>query len=126
MIVGIGTDIVEIARISSLLSKRGEVFAHKILSSIEMKEFAAQMHPEIYLAKRWAAKEAIAKALGTGFSNGVTFGEMTIGHTDLGQPLVKLHGKTLALSEERQIKYWSISISDEKHYAIAFVVAEAD
>ncbi|MBD3821214.1 MAG: holo-ACP synthase [Thiotrichales bacterium] len=125
MIIGIGTDIVEIERISSLLDKRGESFARRILSKIEMKEFADQMHPAVYLSKRWAAKEAIAKALGTGFTQGVCFSEMTVGHTDLGQPQVHLHGKTLALSESRHITDWSISISDEKHYAIAFVVAES-
>lgn len=125
MIVGIGTDLVEIERISALLKKRGEAFAKRILSPAELKQFPAQMHPEVFLAKRWAAKEAIAKALGTGFTQGVTFGEMTVSHTDLGKPLVHLAGKTLQLSEEKDIQRWSISISDEKHYAVAFVIAES-
>ncbi|MDX1795467.1 MAG: holo-ACP synthase [Hydrogenovibrio sp.] len=125
MIVGVGTDIVEIERISTMLNKHREAFVKRILSPAEQRIFSAQMHPEKYLAKRWAAKEAISKALGTGFTHGVSFQDMTITHTDHGQPLVELSGKTQEVACQKEISHWSISISDEKHYAIAFVIAES-
>lgn len=125
MIVGVGTDIVEIERISTMLSKHHEAFIKRILSDDEHRVFSAQMHPEKYLAKRWAAKEAISKALGTGFTQGVSFQDMIISHTDHGQPLVELSGKTQEIALQKGISHWSISISDEKHYAIAFVIAES-
>lgn len=124
MIVGIGTDLVEIARISALISKRKEAFVKRILSEQERKHFEQHAQPEKFLAKRWAAKEAISKALGTGFTQGVCFTDMIIGHTEQGQPLVELAGKTADVAQQLGINYWSISLSDEVHYAVAFVIAE--
>lgn len=124
MIVGIGTDLVEIARISALISKRKEAFVKRILSEQERKHFEQHAQPEKFLAKRWAAKEAISKALGTGFTQGVCFTDMIIGHTEQGQPLVELTGKTADVAQQLGINYWSISLSDEVHYAVAFVIAE--
>lgn len=126
MIVGIGTDIVEIKRITKLLSKRKKSFVERILSSSEMQEYDAQMHPEKYLAKRWAAKEAVSKALGTGITQGVAFTDITVGHLESGQPVIMLEGKTAEISNQKNISRWSISISDEKQHAIAFVVAESN
>lgn len=125
MIVGIGTDLVEIARIATLMTKRNEVFAKRILAQQELERFKQHGQPEKFLAKRWAAKEAISKALGTGFTQGVCFTDMIIGHTDQGQPLIELTGKTAEIAQQLGIESWSISISDEAHYAVAFVVAES-
>ncbi|RUM90348.1 MAG: holo-ACP synthase [Thiomicrospira sp.] len=124
MIVGIGTDLVEIARIAALMAKRNEVFAKRILVQSELECFEQHAQPEKFLAKRWAAKEAISKALGTGFTQGVSFTDMIITHTDQGQPLVELTGKTADIAQQLGINSWSISISDEVHYAVAFVIAE--
>ncbi|KUJ74839.1 ACP synthase [Thiomicrospira sp. XS5] len=124
MIVGIGTDIVEIQRIDRLWQKRGERFATRVLSEAEMSELQGHAHPERLLAKRWAAKEAIAKALGTGFTQGVSFDDMTIGHTASGQPEVVLKGAAHKVATDLGVTSWSISLSDENHYAVAFVVAE--
>ncbi|MDG4813092.1 holo-ACP synthase [Hydrogenovibrio sp. 3SP14C1] len=124
MIVGIGTDLVEIARISALMAKRKEAFIKRILAPQELKRFEKHAQPEKFLAKRWAAKEAISKALGTGFTQGVCFTDMIIGHTNHGQPLIELTGKTAEIAQQLGIDHWSISISDEVHYAIAFVIAE--
>ncbi len=124
MIVGIGTDIVEIQRIDRLWQKRGDAFATRVLSEVEMLELQGHAQPEKFLAKRWAAKEAIAKALGTGFTQGVSFTEMTIGHAVTGQPEVVLAGVTRDVALRLNVDSWSISLSDENHYAVAFVVAE--
>lgn len=124
MVVGIGTDLVEIARIESLYQKHPQAFAQRVLSPQERITFADHAQPIHFLAKRWAAKEAIAKALGTGFRQGVSFVEMSITHTDQGQPLIELSGQTATIAKKQGIQHWSISLSDEKHYALAFVIAE--
>ena len=126
MIVGVGTDIVEIERISRLLEKNKMQFVKRILSSSELVEFELQAHPEKFLAKRWAAKEAVSKALGTGFSQGVAFNDIAIEHLETGQPYIEVFGKTAQLAESMNISRWSLSISDEKRYAVAFVIAESD
>ncbi len=124
MIVGVGTDIVQIARISALYQKSGAAFSKRILSSSELTRLEDIARPEAFLAKRWAAKEAVSKALGTGFSQGVSFTDMTIERTEKGQPLVLLSGKAAEVANALGIQSWNISISDEKEFAVAFVVAE--
>ena len=84
MIYGIGTDIVQVVRIRESLDRHGERFAERILSDAELAEFRASAHPARFLARRFAAKEAVAKAFGTGFSGGLTFRDITIGHDDAG------------------------------------------
>ena len=125
MIVGIGTDIIEISRILSLLKKHDESFAKRILSEQELAIYQRQTIKEKFIAKKWAAKEAVSKALGTGFTQGVSFTDMTIEHTEEGKPLIVLTGKTKQVADKLGITKWSISISDEKHYALAFVIAES-
>jgi len=124
VIVGVGTDIVDVERIEKLYVKQGEAFVNRILSETEIIEFEKQTFPERFLAKRWALKEAVSKALGTGFTDGVSFKEMTIGHKTSGQPILELTGSTLEKAEVLCITDWSISVSDEKLHAVAFVIAE--
>lgn len=124
MIVGVGTDIVDVARIEKVYAKQGHSFAQRLLSTAELNEFQNQLYPERFLAKRWALKEAVSKALGTGISQGVRFKDMTVAHKESGQPYLVLVGTTLDKSNELNISDWAISISDEKHHTVAFVVAE--
>lgn len=124
MIVGVGTDIVDVERIAKVYDKQGLAFAKRLLSETELSEFQEQLHPERFLAKRWALKEAVSKALGTGIAQGVCFKDMTVGHKASGQPILLLAGTTLAKSNELGITDWAISISDEKHHTVAFAVAE--
>lgn len=124
MIVGVGTDIVDVARIEKVFAKQGDNFAQRLLSAAELQEFAHQLYPARFLAKRWALKEAVSKALGTGIAQGVRFKDMTVAHKSSGQPFLVLTGSTLKKSDELGINNWAISISDEKHHTVAFVVAE--
>ncbi|WP_321323001.1 holo-ACP synthase [Thiomicrorhabdus sp.] len=124
MIVGVGTDIVDVERIEKVYKKQGDSFAQRLLSEAELHEFTNQLYPERFLAKRWALKEAVSKALGTGISQGVRFKDMTVAHKESGQPVLVLAGSTLEKSNELGITDWAISISDEKHHTVAFVVAE--
>ncbi|BCN93161.1 holo-[acyl-carrier-protein] synthase [Thiomicrorhabdus immobilis] len=124
MIIGVGTDIVDVERIEKVYKKQGAAFSERLLSDAELLEFKNQLYPERFLAKRWALKEAVSKALGTGIAHGVRFKDMTVGHKESGQPILLLAGSTLEKSNELGITHWSISISDEKHHTVAFVVAE--
>ena len=124
MIVGVGTDIVDVNRIEKVYLKQKQAFAERLLSTAELYEFKHQLYPERFLAKRWALKEAVSKALGTGISQGVRFKDMTISHKESGQPFLVLSGSTLDKANELDITDWSISVSDEKHHTVAFVVAE--
>lgn len=124
MIIGVGTDIVDVERIAKVYRKQGEAFAIRLLSVDELMELQDQHYPERFLAKRWALKEAVSKALGTGIAQGVCFREMTIGHKISGQPILSLTGPTLDKAVSLGITDWSISVSDEKHHTVAFVVAE--
>ena len=122
MIIGVGTDIVEVDRIRKAFSRRPEKFRRKILAAEEIKKAPVSREIE-YLAKRFAAKEAISKVLGTGMQFGVSFGDILI-LTDLetGQPLVELKGHAKQQAFLKGINRILISISDEKDYAMAFAV----
>lgn len=122
-IVGIGTDIVSVARIEKALSRNSE-FAERVLTPMEMNEFAAAAKPAAFLAKRFAAKEAAAKALGTGIGE-VSFQHIYIDHTAAGQPLLRLFEQAEIQASLLGARDYHISISDEREFAIAYVVLES-
>ena len=123
-IKNIGTDLVQISRINNLYNKYQDKFAQKILSDLELDKFyQLNNHKKVnFLAKRFAGKEALVKALGTGFSNGIWFQDFSITNNSFGAPIVKLHNKALEFANKNNIQDIFISLSDEKHYALAFVV----
>lgn len=123
-IIGIGTDIVDIARIKQLYKKYPEGFAKRILHSNELAILKQHASPKTYIAKRFAAKEAVSKALGTGIAKGVSFQDIEVTNDENGQPSLVLHGKTKEYAESLGVKKHFISLSDEKKYAIAYVVLE--
>ncbi len=125
MIIGIGTDIVEVERIKSSLTRTSERFAQRILSDNEYEQFKKNNFPERFLAKKFAAKEAFAKALGTGFRNGLNMCDIEITHTELGQPIITYIGESESIKELLSTNSsCHITISDEKNYAVAFVIIE--
>jgi holo-[acyl-carrier protein] synthase len=121
MIFGIGTDIVRISRIQKSLDRYGERFSRRILAGQELDDFQRTLHPARFLARRFAAKEAVVKAYGTGFTQGMTFRDIVVSHDDAGKPLLLLSGRALELQHEMGIGETFISISDEQEYAVAFV-----
>jgi len=125
MIVGTGLDIVEINRIQLIYDRHGVQFAQRILCESEMREYSESNYPARFLAKRFAAKEAVAKALGTGFSAGIGMTMIGVGHDELGRPLIELSQVAKERADQLGVKASWLSISDEKHYATAFVVMEA-
>ncbi len=126
MIYGIGTDIVSYARIRSLFEKYGERAAERMLSEAELAEYAKSGDPARYLMKRFAAKEAFAKAMGTGLRASVTLRRITIGHDDLGKPLLSFDDVLSNYVANMGVTRHHLSISDERDHAVAFVVLERD
>lgn len=126
MIVGIGTDIIAIERMEQSLQRHDGRIAEKILSADELKEFTDRneaMRPH-FLAKRFAAKEAAAKALGSGFRDGITLPQIEVGHDEQGKPQLQWHGAARQRLEEIGATSAHLSISDEQSYAVAFVILE--
>ena len=124
MIFGIGTDIVRIQRMADNLSRYGERFAARILTEAEMKAFGDTGQPAQFLAKRYAAKEAVAKALGTGFRDGLSLRDICVSNDPLGKPLLEFSERTQLELQKRGIDGVHLSLSDEQEYAIAYVVLE--
>lgn len=124
MIVGIGTDLVEIARIEQALARWGERFARKVLVPRELARFAAHRKPAAYLAKRFAAKEAFSKAMGTGIRTPVNWQNIGVVNQASGRPYLELAAPLAALVERRGIRVVHVSLTDERGMAAAFVVLE--
>jgi len=123
-VIGIGTDIVKVPRIKRLLKKRGDSFAKRILHQNEYDIFKNHNIAANYLAKRFAAKEALSKALGTGIAKGINFEDIEVINDDDGKPHLTLHGEALKIAKQLGVKNTFISLSDEKKYAIAYVIIE--
>jgi holo-[acyl-carrier protein] synthase len=124
MIVGIGVDLVEIERVRRSLARFGDRFAQKILSSREMALFSQRGRDPAWLAKRFAAKEAAAKALGTGMRRGVHFPQITIERSRGGPPQLMFSGVAQQTAAGLGATRFHVSLSDEAAYATAFVVLE--
>lgn len=124
MIFGIGTDIVEVSRIEASLSQFGDDFAKRILAESELDSYRQSPIKPRFLAKRFAAKEAFSKALGTGLRAPATLQNIAVSHDDLGKPILVLAKELQAFLTLKNIKQTHISISDEKNLAAAFVVLE--
>jgi holo-[acyl-carrier protein] synthase len=123
-IIGIGTDIVEISRIKKQLNKSDIHFAENLLTCFELAEYEICKQKEHFIAKRFAAKEAAVKALGTGIALGVSFKHIEIRHDILGKPIMKFYGEVESILRLKQVNSVHLSISDEIHYATAIVIFE--
>lgn len=124
MIKGLGTDIAEIERIESSLARLGEKFAKRILTSAEMLEYREQAMPARFLAKRFCAKEACVKALGTGIGRGTSWQHMSVGHDEFGKPLMLLTEGAADRMRHLGAVAVHLSLSDEKRYVVATVIIE--
>lgn len=125
MIAGVGIDVIAIARIERVWRRSGQRFARHILSDEELAEFAGAINPARWLAKRWAAKEAFAKAVGTGMRAPLKWHAITVGHDVHGRPLITSSPMVRAWLHRRGVQEVHLSISDEREIACAVVVLEA-
>ena len=124
MIYGVGTDIVSIKRIQEILNKNRDGFINRVLTEHERALFANKSDSAAFCAKRFAAKEAFSKALGTGIGRVVSFQDLTIRKNENGKPYFMPSEKLRLYLQEKGIKQGHLSISDESLNALAFVVLE--
>lgn len=122
MIAGIGTDLVEIERLEAVQERWGNRFGERVLGESELEEWQRREYSIRFLAKRFAAKEAAAKALGTGFRTGVRFSDIQVGNDGLRKPYLMFSGVAADRAAELGVIRSELSISDERRYALAFVV----
>ena len=121
MIFGIGTDIVRVNRMERNIHRFGDRFARRILSAQEYQDYQKAGQRAHFLAKRFAAKEATVKAMGTGFANGITLKQISVDHDAAGKPELVLSGDAKSFLESNGITQLHISIADEQDHAVAFV-----
>lgn len=126
MIFGIGTDIVTVARIEAASARHGAAFAARILSAQELAEYATQAHPARFLSKRFAAKEAFAKATGHGLRHPVSLQRITVSHDELGKPIFLFDEELAAYLSRLGVVTHHLSLSDERDTAVAFVILEGE
>jgi holo-[acyl-carrier protein] synthase len=124
MILGIGIDIIEVARIASSFEKFGERFVNRILHADEIAYCLSHKAPAPFLAARFAAKEAISKAFGTGIGASLGWQDMEIRRKTSGEPFVVLHGKGKKLFKSRRAKRLLVTLSHTANYAAATAVLE--
>ncbi|MGV0950489.1 MAG: holo-ACP synthase [Azonexus sp.] len=123
MIYGIGTDIVAVKRLQGMWERHGDKALGKLLAPQELGEFARAADKGRFLAKRFAAKEAFSKALGTGVRPPAVLPSIAIGHDELGKPVLAFCGQLAEMIENQGLTA-HLSLSDEAEYAIAYVILE--
>ncbi len=131
MIIGLGSDLCDIRRIETSLERFGERFTLRVFSEVERMRSDRRVHARAAsYAKRFAAKEACAKALGTGFRRGVFFSDLRVVNLPSGQPTMSLHGGALARLEALvpagYVPHIALSLTDEYPYAYAHVIISAE
>ena len=129
MILGIGTDLANIERIQGVLNRHGDRFRNRVFTPIELAKAARRKDEAGTLAKRWAAKEACSKALGTGLAMGISWKDMAVSNLRTGQPVMHLTGwaadRLAKMTPPGQTATVHVTLTDDHPWAQAFVVIEA-
>ncbi len=125
MIVGLGVDIVDIRRLRLALERQGDRFVQRIFTEAEQQYCRGRRDPAPSLAARFAAKEALFKALGTGWAQGVTWRDVEVQKDERGAPRLVLSGRAAELSKEMGTRSAHISLSHSEESAIALVILES-
>ena len=126
MIYGVGSDLIEIPRVERVLARFGERFARRILCEPELRRFHAHAKPAAYLAKRFAAKEAFTKALGTGIHAPANWHGVWVVNLKSGKPQLEFSAALARLLQERGIRRSHLTLTDERDMAAATVILECD
>jgi holo-[acyl-carrier protein] synthase len=126
LIYGVGNDVVEIGRIEKALERFGERFAQRILCESELRRFSGHRKPAAYLAKRFAAKEAFTKALGTGIRAPANWHGVWVKNLPSGKPVLEYSAALRSLLEKRGVTSAHLSLSDEREMAFATVILECE
>jgi holo-[acyl-carrier protein] synthase len=123
MIVGVGTDIVEIPRIGKMIERHGEHFLQRVYTEDEIRYCQRRKESFQHFAGRWAAKEAVMKTLGTGWTRGVGWLDIEVGTKRSGQPVIVIHATAREIADHLGIGDVLISISHCRAYAMATAIA---
>lgn len=124
MIAGLGNDIIEVERLQRELDREGGGLRDDVFTPAEIAYCQSMAHPAEHFAARWAAKEALFKALGTGYRNGLAWRDVEVQRDDLGKPTLVLSGRVRQLVDERRITNLLVSLSHTRTVAAASVVLE--
>jgi holo-[acyl-carrier protein] synthase len=122
-VVGIGTDIVECLRIAQMIERHGELFIGRVYTQHEIEYCSSRKAATQHYAGRWAAKEAVLKAMGTGWSRGISWRDIEIRNDKGGKPIIALGGGARDVCEELGIAHLLISISHCRSHATAYALA---
>ncbi len=122
MIVGLGTDIVEVERVAKMIADHGDHFLERVFTPGEIAHCSGRRDSAPHFAGRWAAKEAVMKVLGTGFTKEVGWTDIEVVTEPSGRPVIALHGTTRQVAERLGIANVLISMSHTKHYATATAI----
>ncbi len=122
-VLGIGTDIVECLRIAQMIERHGELFIQRIYTGAEIEYCSSRKAATQHYAGRWAAKEAVLKALGTGWIRGISWRDIEVRNSQEGQPSIALAGGAREVCEKRGIADMLISISHCRSHATAYALA---
>ncbi|AIR85359.1 holo-ACP synthase [Erwinia sp. S63] len=123
-ILGLGSDIVEIERIAGVIERSGDRLARRVLSEAEWQQYQAHQQPVRFLAKRFAVKEAAAKAFGTGIRGGLAFNQFEVYNDALGKPGLRFFEQAKVIASQLGVKHVHVTLADERHYACATVIIE--
>jgi len=126
MIYGVGTDVIEIPRVERALARFGERFALRILCEPELRHFRGHRKPAAFLAKRFAAKEAFTKALGTGIHAPANWHGVWVVNLRSGRPQLEFSPPLRGLLDSRLIRHAHVSLTDERAIATATVILECE
>jgi holo-[acyl-carrier protein] synthase len=123
-VLGIGVDLVENARIEHSLERFGERFLHRVFTAEEIAYSKSMKYPARHLAARFAAKEAVSKAFGTGIGKAMGWKDIDVHRKPSGEPFLVLEGGAKKLAEERKVSRVLITLSHTEHHAMAVIVVE--
>jgi len=122
-IIGIGTDIVECLRIAQMIERHGELFISRVYTAQEIEYCSARKAATQHYAGRWAAKEAVLKAMGTGWAQGIRWRDIEVYNEPGGKPIIRLGGGARETCEQLGVAEMLISISHSRTHATAFAIA---
>ena len=125
-VIGIGTDITECLRIAQMIERHGEIFITRVYTPHEIEYCSSRKSATQHYAGRWAAKEAVLKALGTGWIRGITWRDVEVRNRQGGKPTIALAGGAREICEKPGIGEMQISISHCRSHATAFAIALCD
>lgn len=126
MVLGVGVDVVEVERLRKLIARHGRRFLRRVFTAREIAWCGRRAQPEVHYAARFAAKEAVLKALGTGWSEGLAFTQVEVRRARSGAPSVVLTGAARARARKAGAARFHLSLSHDAGVAVAFVLAESD